>query len=125
MHLRPAAELLPGAKVGNFVEIKNSQIGRGSKVPHLSYIGDTDMGSGVNIGCGTITVNYDGKKKHRTTIGNDAFIGCNSNLVAPVTVGEGAYIAAGSTITKEVPPRSLGVGRARQMNIPGWVENKK
>ena len=125
VHLRPAAELLPGAKVGNFVEIKNSQIGRGSKVPHLSYIGDTDMGSGVNIGCGTITVNYDGKKKHRTTIGNDAFIGCNSNLVAPVTVGEGAYIAAGSTITKEVPPRSLGVGRARQMNIPGWVENKK
>ena len=107
------------------MEIKNSQIGRGSKVPHLSYIGDTDMGSGVNIGCGTITVNYDGKKKHRTTIGNDAFIGCNSNLVAPVTVGEGAYIAAGSTITKEVPPRSLGVGRARQMNIPGWVENKK
>ena len=94
-------------------------------MPHLSYIGDTDMGSGVNIGCGTITVNYDGKKKHRTTIGNDAFIGCNSNLVAPVTVGEGAYIAAGSTITKEVPPRSLGVGRARQMNIPGWVENKK
>ena len=125
VHLRPAAELLPGAKVGNFVEIKNSQIGSGSKVPHLSYIGDTDMGSGVNIGCGTITVNYDGKKKHRTTIANDAFIGCNSNLVAPVTVGEGAYIAAGSTITKEVPPRSLGVGRARQMNIPGWVDNKK
>ena len=125
VHLRPAAELLPGAKVGNFVEIKNSQIGRGSKVPHLSYIGDTDMGSGVNIGCGTITVNYDGKKKHRTTIGNDAFVGCNSNLVAPVTVGEGAYIAAGSTITKEVPPRSLGVGRARQMNIAGWVDNKK
>ena len=125
VHLRPAAELLPGAKVGNFVEIKNSQIGRGSKVPHLSYIGDTDMGSGVNIGCGTITVNYDGKKKHRTTIGNDAFIGCNSNLVAPVTVGEGAYIAAGSTITKEVPSRSLGVGRARQMNIAGWVDNKK
>jgi bifunctional UDP-N-acetylglucosamine pyrophosphorylase/glucosamine-1-phosphate N-acetyltransferase len=125
VHLRPDTELMPGVKVGNFVEIKNSQVGRGSKVPHLSYIGDTDIGSGVNIGCGSITVNYDGKKKHRTTIGNDAFIGCNSNLVAPVTVGEGAYIAAGSTITKEVPPRSLGVGRARQTNIAGWVENKK
>jgi len=125
VHLRPDTELLPGVKVGNFVEIKNSQIGRGSKVPHLSYIGDTDMGSGVNIGCGSITVNYDGKKKHRTSIGNDAFIGCNSNLVAPVSVGQGAYIAAGSTITKEVPPRSLGVGRARQTNIADWVDHKK
>jgi bifunctional UDP-N-acetylglucosamine pyrophosphorylase/glucosamine-1-phosphate N-acetyltransferase len=111
--------------VGNFVEIKNSQVGRGSKVPHLSYIGDTDMGSGVNIGSGTITVNYDGKKKHRTIIGDDAFIGCNTNLVAPVSVGEGAYIAAGSTITKDVPPHALGVGRARQLNIAGWVDNKK
>ena len=125
VHIRPDSELLPGVKVGNFVEIKNSRIGPGSKVPHLSYIGDTDMGSGVNIGCWSITVNYDGKKKYRTTIGNDAFIGCNSNLVAPVTVGDGAYIAAGSTITKEVPPRSLGVGRARQTNIAGWVDNKK
>ena len=124
-HLRPDTELLSGVKVGNFVEIKNSQVGRGSKVPHLSYIGDTDMGSGVNIGCGCITVNYDGKKKHRTAIADNAFIGCNSNLVAPVSVGEGAYIAAGSTITKEVPPHSLGVGRARQQNIAGWVDNKK
>ncbi len=125
VHLRPDTELLSGVKVGNFVEIKNSQVGQGSKVPHLSYIGDTDMGSGVNIGCGSITVNYDGKKKHRTLIGNDAFIGCNSNLVAPVSVGDGAYTAAGSTITKDVPPRSLGVGRARQINIAGWVDNKK
>ena len=83
------------------------------------------MGSGVNIGSGTITVNYDGKKKHRTVIGNDAFIGCNTNLVAPVSVGEGAYIAAGSTITKDVPPKALGVGRARQMNLAGWVDSKK
>ncbi|HWR30996.1 MAG TPA: bifunctional UDP-N-acetylglucosamine diphosphorylase/glucosamine-1-phosphate N-acetyltransferase GlmU [Negativicutes bacterium] len=124
-HLRPDTELLSGVKVGNFVEIKNSQVGHGSKVPHLSYIGDTDMGSGVNIGCGSITVNYDGKKKHRTSIGDNAFIGCNSNMVAPVSVGNGAYVAAGSTITKDVPPRALGVGRARQLNIAGWVDNKK
>lgn len=125
VHLRPQTRLDPDVKIGNFVEIKNSQVGRGSKVPHLSYIGDTDIGFGVNIGSGTITVNYDGKKKHRTVIGDEAFIGCNTNLVAPVTVGEGAYVAAGSTITKDVPPRALGVGRARQMNIAGWVEKKK
>ena len=124
VHLRPEAKLAAGVKVGNFVEIKNSQVGRGSKVPHLSYIGDTDMGSGVNIGCGAITVNYDGQKKHRTTIGDDAFIGCNTNLVAPVSVGDGAYTAAGSTITKDVPSRALGVGRARQTNIAGWVDKK-
>ena len=125
VHLRPDTELLAGVKVGNFVEIKNSQVGQGTKVPHLSYIGDTDMGSGINIGCGCITVNYDGKKKHRTVIEDDAFIGCNSNLVAPVSVGKGAYIAAGSTITKNVPPGALGVGRARQLNIAGWSDNKK
>jgi bifunctional UDP-N-acetylglucosamine pyrophosphorylase / glucosamine-1-phosphate N-acetyltransferase len=125
VHLRPDTVLARGVKVGNFVEIKNSQVGQGSKVPHLSYIGDTDMGSGVNIGSGTITVNYDGKKKHRTVIGNDAFIGCNTNLVAPVSVGEGAYIAAGSPIPKDCPPKALGVGRARQMNLAGWVDSKK
>ena len=125
VHLRPDTELMDGVKVGNFVEIKNSQVGQGTKVPHLSYIGDTDMGSGINIGCGCITVNYDGKKKHRTLIEDDAFIGCNSNLVAPVSVGKGAYIAAGSTITKDVPPGALGVGRSRQLNIAGWVDNKK
>ena len=125
VHLRPDTQLAAGVKVGNFVEIKNSLVGQGSKVPHLSYIGDTDIGSGVNIGSGTITVNYDGKKKHRTHIGDDAFIGCNTNLVAPVSVGSGAYIAAGSTITKDVPDGALGVGRARQSNIAGWVEKKK
>ena len=125
VHLRPDTQLAAGVKVGNFVEIKNSLVGQGSKVPHLSYIGDTDIGSGVNIGSGTITVNYDGKKKHRTHIGDDAFIGCNTNLVAPVSVGAGAYIAAGSTITKDVPDGALGVGRARQSNIAGWVEKKK
>jgi len=124
VHLRPAADLAAGVKVGNFVEIKNSLIGQGSKVPHLSYIGDTDIGAAVNIGSGTITVNYDGKKKHRTVIGDRAFVGCNTNLVAPVNVGEDSYIAAGSTITKDVPPGSLGVGRARQLNIAGWTDKK-
>ncbi|VBB06556.1 nucleotidyl transferase [Lucifera butyrica] len=121
VHLRPDTVLSRGVKVGNFVEIKNSHVGAGSKVPHLSYIGDTDMGAGVNIGSGTITVNYDGKHKHRTTIEDHSFIGCNTNLVAPVTVGCGAYVAAGSTITKDVPPDALGVARARQANIEGWV----
>lgn len=125
VHLRPGTSLADAVKIGNFVEVKNSQIGSGSKLPHLSYIGDTDMGSQVNIGCGTITVNYDGQKKYRTTIEDKAFVGCNSNLVAPVTVGCGAYVAAGSTITKEIPAGALGVARARQNNIEGWVEKKR
>ena len=125
VHLRPNTVLAKGVKIGNFVEVKNSYVGEKSKLPHLSYIGDTDMGSGINMGCGTITVNYDGKQKYRTTIENDAFIGCNSNLVAPVTVGQGAYVAAGSTVTKNVPPDSLGVARARQVNIEGWAEKHR
>jgi bifunctional UDP-N-acetylglucosamine pyrophosphorylase/glucosamine-1-phosphate N-acetyltransferase len=124
VHLRPNTVLARGVKIGNFVEVKNSKVGEKSKLPHLSYIGDTDMGAGINIGCGTITVNYDGKHKHRTTIEDCSFVGCNSNLVAPVTIGEGAYIAAGSTITKDVPPAALGVGRARQTNIEGWVKRR-
>ena len=124
VHLRPNTVLADGVKVGNFVEVKNSQVGIGSKIPHLSYIGDTDMGAGVNIGSGTITVNYDGKKKHRTILEDGVFIGCNTNLVAPVTVGKGAYVAAGSTITKDVPSQALGVARARQNNIDGWVTKK-
>ena len=125
VHLRPQTVLADGVKVGNFVEVKNSQVGKGSKIPHLSYIGDTDMGAGVNIGSGTITVNYDGKHKHRTMIEDEAFIGCNTNLVAPVTVGAGAYVAAGSTITKDVPAEALGVARARQSNIEGWAGKHK
>jgi bifunctional UDP-N-acetylglucosamine pyrophosphorylase/glucosamine-1-phosphate N-acetyltransferase len=111
--------------MGNFVEVKNSNVGKGSKLPHLSYIGDCDMGSGVNMGCGTITVNYDGKTKFRTVIGNDAFVGCNSNLVAPVEVEDGAYIGAGSTITKKVPSNNLAIARARQTNIEGWADKRK
>lgn len=125
VHLRPKTKLAAGVKIGNFVEVKNSSVGENSKIPHLSYIGDTDMGAKVNIGSGTITVNYDGKHKHRTTIEDGAFVGCNSNLVAPVTVGQGAYVAAGSTITKDVPSAALGVARARQSNIDGWVNKKK
>ena len=121
VHFRPNTVIGNDVKVGNYMEVKNSNIGDGTKLPHLSYIGDSDVGEHVNIGCGTITVNYDGKIKHRTHIGDHAFVGCNSNLVAPVSVGNYTYIAAGSTITKNVPDKALGVGRARQKNIEGWV----
>ncbi|SFB31655.1 bifunctional UDP-N-acetylglucosamine pyrophosphorylase / Glucosamine-1-phosphate N-acetyltransferase [Lentibacillus halodurans] len=127
-HIRPEASIGNEAKIGNFVEVKKSSIGDKSKVSHLSYIGDAEVGSNVNIGCGTITVNYDGKNKYLTTIEDDAFIGCNSNLVAPVTVGEGSYIAAGSTITKNVPEDSLSIARARQANKEGYasrIRNQK
>lgn len=125
VHIRPDSVLADGVKVGNFVEVKNSIIGPDTKLPHLSYIGDSDLGAGINIGCGTVTVNYDGKQKHRTVIEDYAFIGCNANLVAPVQVGGGAYVAAGSTITKDVPSQALGVARARQTNIPEWVKRKR
>ena len=124
-HIRPDSLIGAGVKMGNFVEVKNSGIGAGSKLPHLSYIGDCDMGTGVNMGCGTITVNYDGKNKYRTVIGDNAFVGCNSNLVAPVTVGENSYIAAGSTITRDVPTGTLSVARARQKEIEGWHDKRK
>ena len=126
--IRPGTRLVGGAHVGNFVEIKNSEIGHGSKVNHLSYVGDTTMGGGVNIGAGTITCNYDGANKHRTLIGNEAFIGSNTALVAPVSVGDGATIGAGSVIVKEAPAGELTLARARQVTIPGWkrpVKQKK
>ena len=125
VHLRPGTTIGENVKIGNFVEVKNSVVGEGSKLPHLQYIGDTDMGSGVNVGCGTVTCNYDGKKKYRTTIGDNAFIGCNTNLVAPVKVEDGAYIAAGSTITKDVPKDNLAIARARQTNIEVWDDKRK
>jgi bifunctional UDP-N-acetylglucosamine pyrophosphorylase / glucosamine-1-phosphate N-acetyltransferase len=123
-HLRPLAHVGAKAKVGNFVELKKSTIGRGSKVPHLSYVGDATVGEGVNVGAGTITCNYDGVHKHETKIGDRAFIGTNTSLVAPLTVGEGAYIGAGSTITKDVPPGALAVGRAQQIVKEGWAARK-
>ncbi len=124
-YLRPGTVLGDQVKVGDFVEIKKSYIGTGSKVPHLSYVGDATVGTGVNIGCGTITCNYDGVNKYPTIIKNDAFIGSNTNLVAPVEVGEGAVVAAGSTITTDVPEQALGVARAKQRNIPSWKNKKK
>lgn len=120
-YLRPGTVVEDNVKVGDFVELKNSHIGNGSKVPHLSYIGDSLVGSGVNIGCGTITCNYDGKDKYQTVIGDGVFVGSNTNLVAPVKVGEGATIAAGSTITKDVPANSLAVARGRQIVKEGWI----
>ena len=114
----------PKAKVGNFVELKKSKIGRGSKVPHLSYVGDSTVGTQVNVGAGTITCNYDGVAKHETKIGDRAFIGTNTSLVAPITIGDGAYIAAGSTVTKDVPPGALAVGRAHQVVKEGWAARK-
>lgn len=118
--LRPGAVLDEGARVGNFVEIKKSFIGKGSKANHLTYIGDAEIGRGVNVGCGTITCNYDGVKKHKTIIGDDVFVGSDVQFVAPVKIGKGAVIAAGSTVTDDVPPKALAIARARQTNKKGW-----
>ena len=125
VHIRPNSHIFNDVKIGNFVEVKNSNVGVGTKLPHLQYIGDSDVGSNVNLGCGTVTVNYDGKLKHRTVIGDNAFVGCNTSLVAPVSVGEGAYIGAGSVITKDVPAGELAIGRARQKVITGWADKRK
>ncbi|MGG0739907.1 bifunctional UDP-N-acetylglucosamine diphosphorylase/glucosamine-1-phosphate N-acetyltransferase GlmU [Niallia taxi] len=124
-HIRPASLIGDDVKIGNFVEIKKAEFGDRSKASHLSYIGDAKVGSDVNIGCGTITVNYDGENKFLTTIEDGAFIGCNSNLIAPVKVGKGAYVAAGSTITDDVPAESLSIARARQVNKDEYVKKSK
>jgi len=124
-HLRPLSDLRPGVHVGNFVEVKKSVLHEGVKAGHLTYLGDADIGAGVNVGAGTITCNYDGEKKHPTVIGEGAFIGSNTALVAPVTVGAGAYVGAGSTITEDVPPGKLGIARARQVNLEGRMTGKK
>ena len=121
-YLRPGAHLEPGAKVGTFVEVKNSRLGRGAKVPHLSYIGDTDVGDRANVGAGAITANYDGRRKHRTRIGAGAKTSVHTAFVAPVNVGDGAYTGAGSVITDDVPDGALGIARARQTNIEGYAK---
>jgi bifunctional UDP-N-acetylglucosamine pyrophosphorylase/glucosamine-1-phosphate N-acetyltransferase len=124
-HLRPESRIGEGAHIGNFVETKNISIGKGSKANHLNYLGDAVIGSGVNIGAGAITCNYDGVLKHQTTIGDNVFVGSDSTLVAPVTIESNSYIAAGSSITEDVPTGALALGRARQVTKPGWVEAKK
>jgi bifunctional UDP-N-acetylglucosamine pyrophosphorylase/glucosamine-1-phosphate N-acetyltransferase len=124
-HLRPGSEVQADAHVGNFVELKKTTLGRGSKASHLSYLGDATIGDGVNIGAGTITCNYDGVKKHPTVIGDGAFIGSDSQLIAPVTIGKGAYVAAGSSITDDVPDGALGIARGRQVNKEGWRSKKE
>lgn len=124
-YVRPNSHIGKNIKVGDFVEVKNANIGDGTKIAHLTYVGDADVGKNVNFGCGTVIVNYDGQKKHRTTIGDNAFIGCNTNLVSPVVVEDNAYTAAGSTITKTVPANSLAIARAKQENKENWVLKKR
>jgi bifunctional UDP-N-acetylglucosamine pyrophosphorylase/glucosamine-1-phosphate N-acetyltransferase len=124
-YVRPNCKVGEAVKVGDFVEIKNSVIDDGTKISHLTYIGDSDVGKNVNFGCGTVTCNYDGSKKYRSQIGNDVFVGCNTNLVSPVKVGDRAYIAAGSTITKDIPDGSLSIARSRQTVKEGWADDKK
>ena len=122
--LRPGSRIGERAKIGNFVEIKNSRIGEKTSVAHLSYLGDSDVGSEVNVGCGVVTANYDGKQKFRTRIGDRAFIGCNTNFIAPVSAGAGSVIAAGTTVTEDIPDDALAVGRAHQETKPGWAAEK-
>jgi bifunctional UDP-N-acetylglucosamine pyrophosphorylase/glucosamine-1-phosphate N-acetyltransferase len=123
--LRMGAHAEADTRIGNFVELKNTRLGAGSKSQHLAYLGDSQIGAGVNVGAGTITCNYDGAGKHRTTIGEGAFIGSNSTLVAPLEIGADSYIGAGSVITEEVPPGALALGRGRQVNKPGWVAKRR
>ena len=122
VHLRPNTVIGEHVHCGNFVEIKNSVIDHHTAVSHLTYVGDSDVGSGVNFGCGVVTVNFNGKTKNRCKIGNDAFIGCNTNLIAPVEIGDRAYTAAGSTITNNVPSDALSIARERQTNKEDWVK---
>ena len=120
-YVRPNCTIGDHCRVGDFVEVKNSVIGNGTKISHLTYVGDSDVGEKVNFGCGTVTTNYDGHKKYRCTIGDNVFLGCNTNLIAPVTLGDGSYTAAGSTVTDDVPADALAIARARQTNIAGWA----
>ena len=124
-HIRPHCVVGKGSKIGAFVQLKNCNLGEGTKMAHLTYVGDSDVGKNVNFGCGTVTVNYDRAKKYRTVIEDSAFIGCNTNLIAPVRVGEGAYIAAGSTITDDIPAMALSIARARQQNKKDWASKHK
>ena len=121
-YVRPDCQVGDHCRIGDFVELKNSVLGDGTKVSHLTYVGDSDVGRRVNFGCGTVTTNYNGLHKYRCTVGDDVFLGCNTNLIAPVTVGDGAYTAAGSTVDKDVPAGALAIARTRQENKPGWAD---
>lgn len=125
VHIRPNTVIADNVHIGNFVEVKNSVVDEGSKLPHLLYVGDSDVGKDVNFGCGCVTVNYDGRNKSRTVVKDGAFIGCNTNLIAPVTVGENAFTAAGSTITEDIPDNSLAIARSKQTVKKDWVNEKK
>jgi bifunctional UDP-N-acetylglucosamine pyrophosphorylase/glucosamine-1-phosphate N-acetyltransferase len=124
-HLRPGTRLRTGVRVGNFVEVKNSDLGPYVKADHLSYIGDADVGARASFGCGSITVNYDWKQKHRTEVGEGAKIGCNANLVAPLVIEPGAFVAAGTTVTKRVPAEAIAVSTGRQKNLEGWARRRQ
>jgi bifunctional UDP-N-acetylglucosamine pyrophosphorylase/glucosamine-1-phosphate N-acetyltransferase len=124
-HLRPGCEICEEAHIGNFVEMKKTRLGKGSKANHLTYLGDSEVGERVNVGAGTITCNYDGVSKHKTIIEDGVFVGSDSILVAPVRIGKGAYIAAATTVTEDVPPDSLALGRARQIIKEGWAREKR
>ncbi|MDR1815308.1 MAG: UDP-N-acetylglucosamine diphosphorylase [Clostridiales Family XIII bacterium] len=123
-YVRPGCDIGARVRIGDFVEVKNSFIGDDTKVSHLSYIGDADLGSGINVGCGVVFVNYDGKEKHRSYVSDDAFIGCNVNIISPVSIGEGAYVAAGTTVTRNVPAGALCVDRPKAKVLEGWVERR-
>ena len=124
-HIRPHHAVGPGSKIGAFVQLKNCNLGAGTKMAHLTYVGDSDVGDGCNFGCGTVTCNYDGFQKHRTTIGSHVFVGCNTNFVPPVAVGDGAFIAAGTTVTEDVPEDAMVIGRVRQEVKEGWAEENR
>ena len=124
-YVRPGCTVGDDIKVGDFVELKNSTIGNGTKISHLTYVGDSDLGQRINLGCGTVTVNYDGKHKYRCTVEDDCFIGCNTNMIAPVTIGKGSYVAAGSTITDDVPEGSLAIAREKQVIKPDWADQRR
>jgi len=123
-YVRPNSRIGKGCRIGDFVEIKNSSIGDGTKISHLTYVGDSDLGSGINLGCGVVFVNYDGWEKRRSVVGDGAFIGCNVNIIAPVSVGAGAYIAAGSTVTDDIEPGALFIARDRGKSIEEWVARR-
>ena len=124
-HIRPHCVVGAGSKIGAFVQLKNCNLGAGTKMAHLTYVGDSDVGEDCNFGCGTVTCNYDGFQKHRTTIGSHVFVGCNTNFVAPVTVEDGTFIAAGTTVTQDVPEDAMAIGRARQEIKGGWAEENR